>query len=377
MAAAPNSPALPQPTETETLLLQASLPTGAEAATAWRAWRARVPLDDIDPGGFRLFPQVYQNLSSLEIADADLTRLKGAYRKAWVENQVGRRALTLALDSLSQSGIPALVPGGDAIAQRWYADPAARRCDDREILIPTARSAEAHRALYGLGWRRLDVEGQQPPWPARLLTQDGSAHVDLRPYLLRETQHLETDLHWWPRACPFRLTDLDAHGLDAADQLLYVCVAGTRGNAPFRLHWAADAWRILAAAGRDPIDWDHLVRAAVALQVSLPLAAALHYLHHALTAPLPAGLLQRLHDIPVTPAEARYHRLNASARGRWGEAPVLLADYARQQAHGRRRGPLGLIQFLEDAWGLSGTGAVFAHATRRLLAAARGWPQAN
>ena len=64
MAPALSSTALPQPTETETLLLRASLPTGAEAVTAWHAWRHRVLLDDIDPGGFRLLPQVYMNLNA-------------------------------------------------------------------------------------------------------------------------------------------------------------------------------------------------------------------------------------------------------------------------------------------------------------------------
>ncbi len=374
MAAAPSPPTLPQPTETETLLLRASLPTGAEAAAAWRAWRARVPLDDIDPGGFRLLPQVYQNLSQFGITDADLPRLKGVYRKAWVENQVGRRALELALDGLSQAGIPVLMPAGEAVAQRWYTEPSARHCDDREIMIPSAQAGTALQALGRRGWRRWDgksvaATSTYGSWSTRLLVPDGGAHVDFRSHLLRESYHLETDQHWWPCARAFRLDDRAAQGLDPADQLLCVCVSGNRGNAPVRLRWAADAWRILAGAAQVPIDWEHFVRMAAALALSLPLTAALHYLRSALDAPLPAGLLQRLQAIPVAPAEARYHRLNAAPRGRWGEAPVLFAGYARRQHQGAHRGPLGLIQFLGEIWGVSSAGAVAAQAARRVLTA--------
>jgi hypothetical protein len=356
---APEVSSLTHITETETLLLRAALPT-AEAATAWRAWRVRVRLDDVDSSGYRLLPQVYRTLAQEEVETVDRPRLKGVYRKAWVENQLWRRSLAQVLPSLRDEGVLALVPGGVAVAQRWYPDASTRDCDDHELLISPAQFPVACQVLRRLDWRLIDGTAATSqgtiPRPTRWQAPDG-AHLDLRTFLLRETQHQEGERGWWPLAEAFALDGAEASGLGTADQLLCLCVEGCRGNAPNRLRWAVDAWHVLTHANRSGFDWDQFVTTARSLCVSQPVLAALVFLERLLRAPVPAGPMERLRKVPVTDREAKFFRLNAAPRGRWGELPVWLADYARQVEQGRFRGPLGLVRFLREARGFGAIGA--------------------
>jgi hypothetical protein len=367
--AAPDNP-LSSPTAPAALLLRAALLDGPAAAEAWHAWLKQVPLDGARPADYALLPLVYTNLARLGAGAPDLGRLKGIYRKTWVENHPCERSLAQAADLLHQAGVPALIPGSVALARGWYADFGARVCDDPVILVQHYRAEAAHAALRAGGWRearahRSPVSQPTDPHPCppvRWQSRDETAHFALSTHLLHESRYHETDQHWWPHASRFALPSVAALTLSPADHLLWACVLGMRGNSAPPLRWAADAWHV---AMRRDVDWDHLIQTAAALRLTLPLAAALKLLEATLGAAAPAEAIHRLGALPVTSTERRYYHLSARPRGLLGEAPVFLADFRRLAEQGRVR---GLAAFLRDAWGLADARHVPAHALRRLAA---------
>ena len=78
------------PTTDQELLLRACLRTGTDAVDAWRRWRSRIDLDDVDDASFRLLPLLYRTLATLR---EDATLETGA-------------PLARALDDLAFRGVP-------------------------------------------------------------------------------------------------------------------------------------------------------------------------------------------------------------------------------------------------------------------------------
>ena len=88
------------PTEDQILLLRAALLDADTARTAWERWRAGNALETADSASLRLFPLVYSNLRSAGLDELDLAKLKGAYRGAWVRNQLLFKRAAEALGAL-------------------------------------------------------------------------------------------------------------------------------------------------------------------------------------------------------------------------------------------------------------------------------------
>jgi len=357
------------PSATETQLLRAALWSGDEARAAWEAWRAAAPLDAVTPGSFRVLPQLYRNLERLGVAAAELARLGGVARKAWVENQLWVGQLGAVLTWLRAAGVPAIVPSGLALARLYPDDLGGRHTDDHDLLVPAAQAEAALAALAREGWRpALPPQYAARQWrgPVRCVSPDRQQSVDLSPHLAWEASDLDT-VDWWAEAQPANFGAGVAGTLRAAEQLLYVCVAGLRGNAVIPVRWAADAWWVIRAAGAS-LDWDHLITLAARLHVEPPVAAALDYLWGELRAPIPAAVVTALRARPISAREARFWALNGRRRGRLGELPVMMADQARRVERGTERGgSLGWLRFWQAAWNLEHAWQIPGRALRRLV----------
>ena len=70
-------------------LLRATLCTGAAAQDAWQLWSTTVDFEnDLDLASYRLLPMLYYNLQASQIDVQLLPRLRGVYKRTWVENQL-------------------------------------------------------------------------------------------------------------------------------------------------------------------------------------------------------------------------------------------------------------------------------------------------
>jgi hypothetical protein len=297
------------PTPDQELLLRACLQSGADAVDAWRRWRSRVELDDVDPASFRLLPLLYRTLQRHGVHDADLARLAGVYRWHWVRTQLQVRAAARVLDRLAAAGVSTLVLKGGALGPRYYGDHGVRPMDDLDVLVPPAHAAEALAALRADGWtaRRPDVERRlRFRHSADLQHADGGA-VDLHWRVFNEfTGAPDEDTPAWDAAEALRLADRETRALCPTDELLLACAHGLRWSPVAPLRWLADVAVICASAGAR-LDAERLRRNAVARDLVAPVADTAGWLRDALDLPLPPAL-----DAMVT---ARPHR-----RDRWAHS---------------------------------------------------------
>src|ERR1019366_6595553 len=135
------------PTPDQILLLRASLLSGQDVATAWKAWRERVNFDDIDAASYRLMPLLYKNLRRENIEDELLGRLKGIYRHTWSRNQLLFHEAGRVLKAMNDAGISVLVLKGATLANSFYSDAGLRPMNDFDFMVPLDEAFRAFEVM--------------------------------------------------------------------------------------------------------------------------------------------------------------------------------------------------------------------------------------
>jgi hypothetical protein len=358
------------PSPTQLLLLQASLWSKELAFPAWTEWRRREPdLDTIEEGSYRLLPLLYRNLTAQLVDDRDGGRLKGIYRRSWAANQLGLKAGRKAIDALTDAGIEVLALKGAALIGVAYRDPGARPMGDIDLAVPPPQVGEAVRVLRGVGFAPAEDN------PERVLTvrhslafhdADGQ-EVDLHRGLLWRAG---LDEEFWRESSEAEVGGAPVRVLNPADQLLHVCAHGAAWNPIHPLRWAADAFKVIEAAG-DRFDWDRLVAMAGRGHLTLPIHNAVAYLAAEVKASVPARALDELAAVDVSRAERRAHEALAQAPSSRRSVEMLWWFWERHRAvahlDGRRATPAGLIRYMQGFWGLESSASVPGYAARRLL----------
>lgn len=362
------------PTTRQLLLLRASLWQGEPALAAWVEWRDGEPnLAKVESGSLRLLPLLYLNLGPGLTDDPDAGWLKDTYRESWAANQLGLKAGQRAIDALRATGTDVLVLKGAALLGSAYGDPGARPMGDFDLAVRPARIGEGVRALQEAGL--TSIEGN----PERLLAgrhslafrDPGGREVDLHQGMLWRPG---LDEEFWAGSVEAEVAGTRVRILNPADQLLHVCAHGAAWNPVHPVRWAADAFKILEAAG-EGFAWDRLIAMAKRGRLSLPLRDALSCLAAELRAPVPSGAVHELEAISVSGAERRAYGAIAQAPSSRRSTAMLWWFWERHRAEsgldGRRPTPAGLVRHLQRFWGLERASQVPSHATRRLLRSRR------
>ena len=314
------------------LLLKAALLKGEEAKDAWRNWRAHVDFEgELDWTSYRLLPLLYQNLKRLRVDDPLMGRIKGVYRRAWYRNQNLFRSGAAVIRALQAAGIETLILKGAALTWLYYKDYGLRPMEDFDVLVPTQKRRAAIDVLNRNGWtprvfsfcpleesteRRLDV---LHAWPFNNgVQQELDLHWHVIPPLVVDTVG---DEDFWACAIPVANDSVTALALNASDQLFHICAHGGGWSPMVSMQWVADALTILNTA-QEEIDWEQLVERAKQHQLTLPLLTALQYLTRAFHAAVPADILERLSEVPVSDLDRKYYRVIAAPE------PDLYAYYA-------------------------------------------------
>ncbi|MDP3660643.1 hypothetical protein, partial [Phenylobacterium sp.] len=104
---------LPWPKGTQALMVRAAIGPQDEVEQCFRAWRRLVNIDDhMDGGTYRLLPLVYERLRTAGSDDPLMGRLKGVYRRAWVETQSVFHAVAPVVARLEAAGVRTLLLKG-------------------------------------------------------------------------------------------------------------------------------------------------------------------------------------------------------------------------------------------------------------------------
>jgi hypothetical protein len=354
--------------------LRACLWQGEKALAAWSEWRGgEANLATVERGSLRLLPLLYRNLGPQLAGDADAEWLRDAYRNSWSTNQLGLRVGRRAIDALQATGIEVLALKGAALIGAVYGDLGARPMGDVDLAVPPSRVGESVRALQGAGLAAIegDPESLLAARHSLAFRDPGGREVDLHRGML---WHPALDEEFWRGSVGAEVAGARVRILNPADQLLHVCAHGAAWNPVHPVRWAADAFKILEAAG-EGFAWDRLIAMAGRGRISLPLHDALSCLAGELRAPVPAGAVRELAAIPVARAERRAHRAIAQAPSSRRSTAMLWWFWERHSAEsrlaGKRPTPAGLVRYLQCFWGLERASLVPGHAARRLLRSRR------
>lgn len=364
------------PTHEQELLLRASLLQGDGAIAAWHEWKSVTNIDDLDPGSFRMLPQLYRNLREHGIKEPVMDRFKEVYRLTWSQNQLLFHHAATLLRSLHDADIRTMVLKGAALVLQYYRDYGLRPMVDFDILVPTEQAMVAMNVLVGRSWkprwRSLEdfTETSFSVWHAEEFKDATGRAVDLHWHMLLECCYPGADDDFWQNAVPIAVSDVATCAPSPTDHLLHMCTHGAKYRPVPQFRWIADAMAILSAPETE-IDWARLVAQAEKRRLILPLRNALQYLRDLLDVPVPSAILAALHDAPVSTIERMEYQTVTHSFGRLGKLPTIWTRYARY-SHGAKSGNLqprllGFLRYLQCFWNMEHWG----HVLRRVVS--RGW----
>lgn len=347
------------PTPSQELLLQAALLPGDQAVRAWEQWESGVVFETLDFTSRQLVPLLYCNLLTHGIDHPLMERFKGIHRFTWYKNQLMLNNTAVRLRSFHDAGIVTMILKGAALVSLHYDTYGLRPMNDVDVLVHTDKALAAMSLLEELDYTTVALQPEHAKAFLHSLEykdQDGN-RLDLHWNVLPECRQADADDGFWSNAVTAEINEVRTCALSPTDQLLHVCVHGARGRPVLRLIWIADAMTILNSS--TSIDWDRLVLFGQTRRLTLPLRETLGYLHKSLDAPIPATVLQSMHETPVSRAERIEYRVT-SVRGEGILARVLELfwmnyQWYKQSSDGAslQHTRLGFARFLQRYWEIS------------------------
>jgi hypothetical protein len=301
------------PTESQRLLLRATVFDGDPALRAWREWRSRHDLNSLDRATSFILPALYLNLRRLAPEDPDLARLHAAYRSASQRTQRVLRSTGEVLRLLQRAGITATILKGVPLVLFHYRDGGARQMCDVDMLIRPSEVAAATAALAAGGWTprmHLPPEHLRPFSPACAYTRPQCPELDLhwRPFAIDCPAEIEERFHH--RTQERVVLGVPARVPDPTDLLFFTCFHSRKRDAQASCRWVVDALTLVQRAD-PPIDWDALLERARETGLLLPIRDTLAYLRLEFEVAVPEEVLRRAARAPTSGLDVlRYQRLS-------------------------------------------------------------------
>jgi len=296
------------PNPEQILMLEFLFGPNEQAPESFRRWRAGVDLQTLDEASVQLLPLVYQRLLGLELHDPEMSRLRGTYRRTWLQNQLLLQKSLLALDALISADIPVMAVKGLAALRFYDHEVGLRSMMDIDLFVPITAGERAVDTLVGAGFR-------PSPWchpdfiKRQLLRRDYSwafvrdgGEVDLHWHALHRDPSHAVDSAIWQHAELDSIAGRRCLLPSVTDQLLWTCIHGAVWNSIGVMTWVADAAAILRRAP-EQIDWERWLELTFTRRLTLTLLDAMSLLRQLLGPSVPEHVLQRLEAQPVTRSE--------------------------------------------------------------------------
>ncbi len=274
------------------------------AVAAWRGWKSRIDLDDLDFASFRIMSLVYRRLLELEIQDVDMGRIKGIYRFQWTKNKLAFRGKADLLQAFAAAGIETMLLKGAALSQMVYSDPSARTMHDLDFLVHLFDARKAMDLLRARGWvpQHFDPEAAIEYLHACSFLHPEFGEVDLHWHIMRSRCQVDRDERLWAAAIDCKFEDAPTKVLCPADLFLHACEHSLHNSSSSSLQWIVDACFILRHS-RQPMDWNRLVEQTKRFRLTLPVRETLSYLHRHFDENIPEDVTVALANIPVPIAD--------------------------------------------------------------------------
>jgi hypothetical protein len=289
------------PTAPQEALLRAALWDGEAAIEAWNLWSTNVDIQEyFDPDSFNLLPLLYQNTIGIGVPGPLRRRLKGVYRRAWVESNQLIQCMRPLLQKFHDQGITTLLLKGAPLAFAYYGSPATRSLTDLGVLVHPNHARQAVAVVESAGWQRYSPakEGDIRYLPGIRYHNATGQNLMLHWQLMPEYCHPLADDLLWGSCVPFEFEGIPTHRLDTTHTLLYTVVGGVRwnpasGDVPAAIQWIADAVTLIKADGAR-IDWEQVMCFARKNNTTYRLRLGLRYLNERMHAPIPPDFMRTL-----------------------------------------------------------------------------------
>jgi hypothetical protein len=227
-----------------------------------------------------------------------MERAQRRYYATMLRNTTLADELLRVLVTLRQAGVAALPVKGLVLAETLYGSLALRPLGDLDILVRPADLPRARAALGELGFVQADEPGYEnafhpyhdPPYYRRAL--GGSICLELHWGLwASHFFQLESDM-LWRRAVPAQIHGATVSILSPEDTLLHLAIH--RSRSALRLRFVCDVAELLRRY-RSTLDWEYLMAQTQAAGARTTMFYTLALAADLLEAPVPDGLLARLH----------------------------------------------------------------------------------
>jgi len=332
------------------LLLRAALLSGTDAVQAWHDLRPHFNADRADRASRRIFPLLDANLRRHGIDDPIMAELTPVRQHAASKNRALFDAARTLLRVLEDAGISTLLLKGGAVAARLYRDVGLRPMADVDVVVPTDRAWSALEVLRRAGWSpRVAITPAflRMQHAADVFAEGASVKCDLHWHVYWECCQPDADADLWASSLPLDFEGVPTRTLGPADQLLHVCVHGSRRARRPQLLWVADALLLLREGG---IDWSRLLAQAVRRRFVLRAGAMLTYLQRAFGAPVPEDVLGRFEALPTSRLERLEYWVGNRPQGLLGELPSYWCNYRRLLEGWPTKTPPGFPRYLQQTW---------------------------
>ncbi|MBD2691969.1 nucleotidyltransferase family protein [Anabaena catenula] len=346
------------------LLLQAALLSDQTGLNSWQQWRDNVDIENLDNESYHLLPLLYRNLSANEVIDVHIGRLKGVYRRTWVENQVLFQAIAPIFQSFQEKGIKTLLLKDAALNLHYYRDNGLRMMPNLEILIHPSDVLMGINLLQNIGWKEIGKIPQDilPFSQAMGFKNSSNQFVILRWHLFADgfTEKAEND--FWVNTIITKLGELELHILNPTNQLLYIC--GAFKNQLMSSSKLADA-TIIINTSENQIDWKQLIIKAQKYRLIWALKNMTTALQEILNIPIPSSICTEITNLQISSFEYReYQILTKENNSVLDRLNLRYYQYARMITDNNGKlNFLGFTQYLQYLWGLENLWQVPYHAT--------------
>jgi hypothetical protein len=331
--------------------------------------------DELDTPTYRILPLIYHNLSTQDAEDRWMTKLKGVYRRTWLENQLRLQQAVEFVQKIQVQGIEVMLLDDAASILTLYDGQGARRLYSLDMLV-------RHQDLPAL----LELFRQWKVWPKVRYPER---------YL-----SVESPLEFWPTfEIPISIAWRSLPGIRTEHEAIEVWEGAVRGPAgdgqvliPDRqTHFLRACWRatqvrldvrpfvlidlasMLLKKG-DELDLHALVDLSRKSESVLLTRRTLEELIDIVPAPMAQQLLQMLLKERVTVWE----RLEERVLHRYVMDPGLLFRLIRRFLLYRRSvkvgGFVGPLRYMQYVWGEHGVRSLPGHALQYMRDF---WPQSG
>jgi hypothetical protein len=227
-----------------------------------------------------------------------MARAQRRYYATMLRNTTLAEELLRVLAAFGQAGIAALPVKGVVLAETLYGSLALRPLSDLDVVVRPDDLPAARASLAALGFTQADDPGYEnahhpfhdPPYYRQ--AENGTICLELHWGLwAKHFFQLEIDA-LWRRAVAARVHGADVSILSPEDTLLHLAIH--RSRSALRLRFVCDVAELLRRY-RATLDWEYLMAQTQAAGARTTMFYTLALAEDLLDAPLPAGVLARLH----------------------------------------------------------------------------------